>query len=106
MEAVIVKNSPASVVWKLIVEHSQLIACALLLGHNVYWWFNAPTVFTTVTFAAMCTFMAITSPRRWLVWAWIFLMLVMGAIHAATITQAEQQIVSKPIVVFCGKCEQ
>lgn len=105
MEAVTVKNSPAATVWKWIVENSQLIAVLMLLGHNVWWWFNAATVFTTVTYCAMCTYMAATAHRRWLLWAWLFLMLSMGAIKAAMLTP-ETEIVSNPIVVFQGDCPQ
>jgi len=107
MEAVIAKKSVASVVWKWFVEHAQMIACFLLLAHNVWWWFHMPTVFNTVTYCAVIAFLAGTTPRRWLLWAWLFLMLSVGATHAAIITRAEQPVVTaKPIVIFCGNCEQ
>lgn len=106
MEAVIVKDSPASVVWKWIVENNQFLACLVLVGHFAWQWFYAPTVLNVVFYCAVCTYLAATAKRRWLLWAWIFLMLLKGALGAALITQAEQKIVSKPIVVFCGNCEQ
>lgn len=107
MEAVIVKNSPVSVLWKLFVEHIQLVAVVLLLSHNVWWWFMQPTVLTTVTYCALTALMAGIEKRRWLVWAWILLMLFSAALHAAMLSPTPQAVVAaKPIVVFCGNCEQ
>ena len=106
MEAVTVKNSPASVVWKWIVENNQMIAVLILFGHFVWQWLYAPTVLNIVAYCAVCTYMAATAPRRFLMYAWIFLMLSKGAFGMVMIGPDAQPVVSKPIVVFCGNCEQ
>lgn len=106
MEAVIAKNSAGSAVWKWLVENNQIIACVFLLGHNVWWWFDAPTVFNTVTYCAVCTFLAAIAPRRWMMWAWLVLMLSMSAVRADMLSPQQVVVTSKPTVVFCGNCEQ
>lgn len=106
MEAVIAKKSVASVVWNLIKNNDQLLAYVFVLSHTVWWWFNAPTVLSTVTYCVGTAYLAGTAPKRWLMWAWLVLMLAMGAIQAGSITNLEREIVSNPVVVFCGNCTQ
>lgn len=69
-------------VWKTLKENTTPVACVLLFSHNCWWWFNKPTVLTTVTYLAVVAWLSYLAPRRWLSIAWIILMLLMAAINS------------------------
>lgn len=87
-----------------------LILAAILgtWGFIAYWqWVTPPSVLSTVLYGAVCAFLAYVATSRWILFAWLGLMLTMGATNAAVITRLDElKQAQENLSIVCAKAKQ